>query len=346
MSEPQNSNSTSAEAANLKSRLRAISLSLIISVLLMAAKFYVYRMTGSSAVLSDAMESIINVVASAFALGSVVFASMPPDENHPYGHGKIEYFSAGFEGALIILAAIGIFKAGWPRIFEPRELPQLKIGLLFLLGISIINLMLGIILIRVGKQTRSLALIADGKHVLTDVYTSAGVLLGLFLVNLTGWYRADGIIACLMGVNILISGGNLIRQSFSGLMDASDHELLNDISELLARHRKDIWIDIHQLRAWRSGTLIHIDFHLILPCNFTLEKAHQEGKEAEHLINNYFGGNTSVLIHLDPCEEPDCPICTRHLCELRQEVQKKQIDWNRESLTSQGSAGKRMGIEN
>ncbi len=225
---------------------------------------------------------------------------------------------------------------------HPRQIPQLESGLVILLGISLINLFLGIMLIRVGKRTRSLALVADGKHIMTDVYTSGGVVLGLFLVHLTGLYWMDGMIACLVGLNILVSGGNLVSQSFAGLMDASEPDLLESISGLLNKHRKDIWIDVHQLRAWRSGNLIHIDFHLILPRYFTLEEAHCESKQMENLINTYFGGAASVLIHMDPCISPDCPICKRRLCELRRGDQKKQIPWNRETLTSQGGAGERL----
>lgn len=338
MSEQKN---TSLEKDHFRLRVIAISASFFVGAALMGVKFYVYHLTHSSAVFSDALESIINVAASAFALGSILLAAVPPDENHPYGHGKVEYFSAGFEGALIILAAVGIFRVGWTHIFHPWELPRLEIGLLILLGASGVNLVLGLGLIRAGKQTQSLTLVADGKHVLTDVYTSAGVLLGLFLVKLTGWYWMDGLIACLVGLNILFSGGNLVRESVSGLMNASEPELLKEICNLLSQNRRMLWIDIHQLRAWRSGNLIHIDFHLILPRDLTLEEAHSESKAAESLIHEHFG-KAGVLIHLDPCIAPDCPICSLNLCNLRREDVKKQFLWTQETLTSQGGAGERL----
>jgi len=326
----------------IKTRVVAISLSFLVGASLMGVKFYAYRLTHSSAILSDALESIINVVASAFALGSILFAAKPPDASHPYGHGKIEYFSVGFEGALIIIAALGVFKTGLSHIFHPERLPHLQSGLFILLGASLVNLVLGVGLIRVGKRTSSLALIADGKHVLTDVYTSAGVLLGLFLVDQTGWYWLDGTIACLVGLNILVSGGKLVRQSFAALMDASNPELLKEIAAVLAEHRKNVWIDIHQLRAWRSGDLVHVDFHLILPRDFTLEEAHSEGKEVERIIKDHFGGAASVLIHMDPCIDPDCPICRRHVCELRQEDLTKRTAWTWETLIMQGGTGERL----
>lgn len=311
-----------------KLRLVAISLSFFIGTALMGGKFYAYWITGSSAILSDALESIINVVASAFAAASIWIAAKPPDSSHPYGHGKIEYFSAGFEGALIILAALGIFKTGWDHLFTPRELPHLEGGLLIVALAGVVNLLLGAGLVHTGKKTHSLILIADGKHLLTDVYTSGGVLAGLFLVYLTGWLWLDGMVACLMGINIIFSGVWLVKRSVSGLMDASDDALIGQISEVLVQERRDSWIDVHQLRAWRSGNLIHLDLHLILPRYFSLEHAHNEAKMLEKLITDRFEGSASVLIHMDPCIDPDCPVCQRQLCALRQSSVENSDHWN------------------
>jgi len=315
-----------------KLRLIAVGLSFLIGLTLMCGKFYAYRMTGSSAILSDALESIINVVASAFAAASIWIAAKPPDLSHPYGHGKIEYFSAGFEGALIILAALAIFKTGWNHLFNPRDLPNLEGGLFIVALAGVVNLLLGAGLIHTGKKTHSLTLIADGKHVLTDVYTSGGVLTGLFLVYLTGWLWLDGMVAFLVGINIIFSGVWLVKRSVSGLMDASDETLLRQISEALVQERLESWIDVHQLRAWRSGNLIHLDFHLILPRYFSLELAHSEAKKLEKIIMNRFGGSASVLIHMDPCIDPDCPVCQRHLCDLRQNSVENADHWNPETF--------------
>ncbi|MBF0121312.1 MAG: cation transporter [Desulfobacterales bacterium] len=319
-----------------KVRLAAVISSILISTLIMGFKFYVYKITNSSAILSDALESIINIVASIFALGSIILAAKPADKSHPYGHGKIEYFSAGFEGALIVLASIGIFKIGWERIFTPQVLPNLSEGTLLLLLASVVNLILGLALIYVGKKTNSLTLIADGKHVLTDVYTSGGVVLGLFVVNITGWNKGDGVIACIVGLNIVITGVLLIRQSFSRLMDASDPELLETISELLFKNKKDLWIHVHELRAWQSGNFLHIDLHLILPRDLPLELAHKESEEIEKILFSNFAGKASALIHLDPCIDQDCPICKKHICKLRTTDLNSEIIWNQEALTSYG----------
>ena len=323
-----------------KSRMTAICMSLLIAILLMAAKFYTYHLTNSSAVLSDALESIINVVAAAFAVGSIWMAARPPDSDHPYGHGKIEYFSAGFEGALIIFAAIGIFKTGISHLLMPVPLSNLQAGLAILVVAAVVSLLLGVGLIRVGNRVQSLTLIADGKHVLTDVYTSVGVVAGLVLVHWTGWLWLDGAIACLIGINILFTGMRLVGQSFAALMDASDPRLLDEITRLLDDHRNPAWIDIHQLRAWRSGHFVHIDLHLVLPRNYLLDDAHEQAKALEQLLIDHFEGNADILVHMDPCEPEECPVCRQHTCDLRHAEAVDAVTWDRDRLTVKKGARK------
>ena len=322
------------ETPNFRMRLLAISLSVVVSAGLMVLKFYAYWLTGSAAILSDALESIINVVASSFALGSVIFAAKSPDPTHPYGHGKIEFFSAGFEGALIILAAFGIFYQAWPQLLHPHGLPHLGGGILILAGVNAVNLLLGAGLVVVGKRTQSLVLVADGKHILTDVFTTLGVLLGLGLVLVTGWYWVDGAVAFLVGLNIIVTGSKLVRQAFAGLMDTSDPRLLEEISAILQKHRKAIWIDVHQLRARRSGDIIHLDFHLILPKELTLEEGHREVKELEKIFQAHFGKTADILIHVDPCDRPICPICGYDPCRHRQADTRQQSLWQTEVVTA------------
>ncbi len=326
--------------SQLRRRIVAITASLVVGIGLMLAKFAAYRITHSAAVLSDALESIINVVASLFAMFSILLSAKPPDEDHPYGHGKIEYFSAGFEGALIVLAAVGIFKVGIGQLVDPRPLPQLQSGLLILLGAGLVNLVLGIVLVRTGRKTDSLVLEADGRHVLSDVYTSGGVLLGLVLVSTTGWLWLDGAIACLVGLHIMIVGGRLVWQSVTGLMDAADPQILEQVAELLNAHRRSLWIDIHQLRAWRAGSRIHLDLHLILPRDLSLEEAHDEAKVIEQLIMEHYQHKASVLVHMDPCTDPDCPDCRRSLCELRKRPMNASSAWTANSVSRPSPSGK------
>lgn len=336
---------TQFEKDQLKKRVQAISLSFLIALALMAAKFYAYAITGSSAVLSDALESIINVVASAFALWSILLAAKPPDESHLYGHGKIEYFSAGFEGALIILAALGIFQTAMYQILSPRPLPNLDYGLLVLLSAALVNCLTGLALIRTGKRTKSLVLVADGKHLMTDVYTSVGVVAGLLLVRQTGWLWLDGLTACVVGANIVFMGWRLVRESFAGLMNETDPKLLEEICDILVKNRKDIWIDVHKLRTWKSGSRLHMDFHLILPRDLTLEAGHSEVKELEGIFKAHFGDQTDVLIHADPCIEPECPVCSFDPCDIRLKDTQHQGIWRREEMISEARVAERGIIE-
>jgi cation diffusion facilitator family transporter len=322
-------------AQNFRLRLVAVGLSLSVGMALLAIKFYAAYLTDSSAILSDALESIINLAASTFALVSILWAARHPDETHPYGHGKIEYFAAGFEGALIILAAAGILVKAWPRLLHPQALPQLEIGLFLVFFAALVNLVLSWGLIRTGRRTHSPTLVADGQHLLTDVYTSLGVLGGLGLVWFTGWYWLDSAVACLVAVSILVTGTKLIRQAFLRLMDTSEPDLLEEIARILAQHRKDAWIDIHRLRARRAGRQVLLDFHLILPRDLTLAAAHREVKELEGILNTHFGGQADILIHTDPCEEPVCSICGHDPCQLRQEETLVQRIWQSKVLTTE-----------
>ena len=326
------------ERANQRLRILAATTALVVGTALLAAKFYAWRVTGSSAVLSDALESIINVVASGFAIVSVIMAAKPPDQSHPYGHGKIEFFAAGFEGALIVLAALGIFKAGLAHLLNPQPLPRLEIGLLVMAGASGVNVILGLVLIRVGQRTRSITLEADGRHVLTDVYTSIGVIVGLVLVRLTGWYWMDGLAACIVGVNILVTGFRLISKSYQGLMDRADPDVLDRIAAVIAAHRRPVWIDIHKLRAWSAGSRIHVDLHLILPRQMSLAAAHAEADDLENAILREVEGTDSVLVHMDPCHAHHCPICGQEACAHRERRFAGEPSWPTERLTGVGAS--------
>jgi cation diffusion facilitator family transporter len=330
-----------AESPPQRLNLWVVLISFLASVLLMAGKFYAAWFTGSAAILSDALESIINVVASGFAFFSIWLAGQSPDPSHPYGHGKVEYFSAGFEGALIILAACGIAYQATPHLWRPRPLPNLDLGLFVIGGITLANLVLGLALVKVGRRTGSVAVAADGKHILTDVYTSAGVILGLVLARFTGWYWLDGAMALAVGVNILVTGARLVRESSAALMDASDPALLEEIAAILHEHRKPLWIDVHRLRARRAGDRVLLDFHLILPRDLSLKEAHREVKELERIFDARYNRRADVLIHLDPCERPACPVCGFDPCEHRQEPTKEQKLWRGETVTPDEEPGER-----
>ncbi|MEJ2428904.1 MAG: cation diffusion facilitator family transporter [Deltaproteobacteria bacterium] len=298
-------------------RLWAMTLALLVGGLLMAVKFLAYYITGSAAILSDALESIINVVASGFVLYSIYLSHRPADKTHPYGHGKIEYFAVGFEGALIILAAGAILYKAIPAFSQPRMLSKLDFGIFLILGTSAVNLLVGLFLIRTGRRTKSAPVEADGKHLLTDVFTSLGVVIGLVLVRSTGWSWWDPITACAVAVNIVITGWHLVKKSFGRLMDEADPALLERIVEILNEHRHPDWIDIHQLRTRYYGNKVHVDFHLVVPRSFGLLEAHLEAKEIEEKILSSLSEVEEVIVHVDPCEDPLCPWCIRAECQDR-----------------------------
>ena len=283
----------------------------------MTIKFAAYLLTNSAAILSDALESIINVVASGFALYSIYLSDQPPDTRHPYGHGKIEYFSVGFEGALIILAAVTILYLAIPEFFGAPMLAKLDLGIFLMLGTSAVNLALGLFLVRTGRRTRSMPLVADGKHLLTDVYTSVGVVAGLVLVRLTGWHGWDPLAACAVAINIIFTGWRLVIKSSGRLMDESEPELLRRIVEILNEHRRSDWIDVHHLRARHYGDKVHVDFHLVVPRSLGLLEAHREAKQIETMMLDSLREVVEIIVHVDPCEDPLCERCVQHPCQDR-----------------------------
>lgn len=297
-----------------RAQQRAVRISFFVGILILVFKFAAYRLTNSAALLSDALESIINVVASAFAMWSIHMARIPPDSNHPYGHGKVEYFSALLEGVLIIVAAGGIVYTAFPRILAPQELSRLDFGLLVSVAASAMNLALGLFLVRQGKRTDSLALVADGRHVLADVYTTGGVLVGLFVVWLSDWLWMDGVIACVVAVNIIWTGYGLIRESVKGLMNEADGALTGEICALLNANRRPEWISIHRLRVWRAGRFIHVDFHLVLPRQLAFEQAQRIIEELEAVFREKYGGVVEVLIRTDSCAGAYCADCGYATC--------------------------------
>ncbi len=248
-----------------KGQLFAIRLSLAVGFLMLVIKWYAFSITGSSAILSDAAESVVHIIGVGFAVFSMWLSHQPADSSHPYGHGKISYFSAGAEGGLIVLAAFYIIYISIKRLIFGIELTNLDQGTYFTLGASVINLFLGGYLVWKGKKTKSIILVANGKHVLTDSWTSFGVVAGLGLTLLTGWLPFDPIVAILAAINILWAGGKLVRQSAGGLMDEGNKELRESIIKILDSETSTRGLEYHKLRYRESGNIIWIEFHLLFP---------------------------------------------------------------------------------
>lgn len=299
----------------------------------MLAKFGAYFLTHSNAILTDAAESIVNVLASGFAFYSIYLATLPKDENHPYGHGKVEFFSAFVEGALIGIAGlIIIFKSSFDLIF-PRQIFQLMDGAIIIGITGVINLIVGYYLINTGKKHRSLTLEADGKHLLTDAVTSAGLVIGIMLIAITQLYWLDSIISILLGIYIVYSGYKLTRKSVGGLMDESNVELVSTIVGIMQDNRQDAWIDVHNLRAQQYGADLHIDCHVTLPYYYDLNRVHTEISDIDRLINGTGEHSTELFIHADPCLPECCHYCKLEKCHVRHQAFVGEIRWTAENAT-------------
>ncbi len=293
------------DTSRQKEQFFAIRLSFTIGFLMLLIKWYAYGITESSAILSDAAESVVHIFGVGFAVFSLWLSYRPADKGHPYGHDKISYFSAGAEGGLIILAAFYIIYVSVNRLITGIELTNLDEGTLFTFGAAVINLMLGLYLVWKGKKTGSIILIANGKHVLTDSWTSFGVVVGLVLTLITGWLPFDPIVAIIAALNILWSGGKLIRRSAGGLMDESSSELGNSIRQVLDSEIRERGLKYHQLRYRESGNSVWIEFHLLFPKGTLLEKAHQSATEIETSLKGILKTPINIVTHLEPLEKHD-----------------------------------------
>ena len=306
---------------------------LLAGCILLAGKFFAWWLTNSNAILTDALESIINVAAGCFALYSIWLSAQPSDENHPYGHGKIEFLAAGFEGALVFLAGVVILAKSIYNIVYPQPIGQLDFGML-LVGISgFVNYVLGAVLRREGKKSHSLILQADGAHLQSDAWSSLGLLGGLALLWLTGWTWVDSATAMIFGCVIVIAGFRLVRSSIAGIMDEADHGLISQMVGELQEKRHDNWIDLHNFRVIKYGPTLHIDCHLTLPWFYQLKDSHEEVRRMESMIRGFCTRPVELFIHSDPCEPPySCRICNKSDCLERQHPKEEEIPWTLERI--------------
>ena len=273
-----------------------------VGLLVLGLKFFAWWITGSLALYSDALESIINVVAAMTAFVALRVAAQPADQNHPYGHHKAEYFSAVIEGALIIVAAIVILRDAYDALQAPKTLDAPLVGVAVNGFATVINLVWGLMRVRRGRDWRSPALVADGKHVLADVFTSGGVLIGLGLATATGWAILDPVIAVVVALNILWSGGAMVRDSVSGLMDqAAPAEMVGQIRRLISEHGEGA-LEAHDVRTRHAGQVTFIDFHLVVPGEMTVAESHAICDRLEAAIEGAVEGAV-VTIHVEPGEE-------------------------------------------
>jgi len=278
-------------------------LSIAAAMVTIGLKATAYLLTGSVGLLSDALESLVNLVAALMALAMLALAARPPDEEHAYGHSKAEYFASGVEGALIVLAAVSIGWTAWPRLLHPQPIEQVGLGLGISIGASLINLGVARILLQAGRRYRSITLEADAHHLMTDVWTSAGVLLGIGAVVVTGWERLDAIIALIVAANIVWTGVQLVRRSALGLLDTALPEAERGaVRQILERYQQE-GVQFHALRTRQAGARRFVSVHILVPGEWTVQRGHQLLEQVEREIRQTVP-NVTVFTHLEPLEDP------------------------------------------
>ncbi|WP_276369789.1 cation diffusion facilitator family transporter [Chryseolinea sp. H1M3-3] len=304
-----------------------------ISVLLLIIKVVAYYLTNSVAILTDALESIVNVVAGFIGLYSLYISAKPGDQDHPYGHGKVEFVSAALEGSMIFIAGFFIIYNAIRNIFYPQPLNQLDLGMILVCITAVVNYVMGMICVRIGTKNNSIALEASGKHLQSDTYTTIGIVAGLTLIYFTEIYWLDSAVAILFAGIIIYTGYKIIRSSLAGIMDETDIALLAKIVDTLNKNRRENWIDLHNLRVIKYGDKLHIDCHLTVPWYLNLHEAHFEIDVFKKFTRDHFGKSIEFFIHTDGCLEFQCRICDKQNCPVRQHLFQRKIQWTVENIS-------------
>lgn len=307
----------------------------IIGIALFIGKLVAWHLTNSDAVFSDAMESIVNIIAGFMGLYSLYLAAKPKDDDHPYGHGKVEFVTSGVEGALIIFAGIIIIVQAIDSLLHGNIPKKLDWGMLIVALTAGINYLMGYISVKKGIAQNSLVLQSSGKHLQSDTITTLGVVLSLVLVYFTKIYWIDAVVALLFGGYIMFVGYKIIRKALSGIMDEADLGMLTNLSEILTKNRKPQWIDIHNTRIQQHGSGLHIDAHLTLPWYYELRKAHEEMEEVYKIIAKNSDRIIEFNFHLDDCKPFSCEICQLQDCPVRQHDFIKKINWNANTISQE-----------
>ena len=305
----------------------------IVGILLFVGKLIAWHLTNSDAVFSDAMESIVNIIAAFMGLYSLYLAAKPKDLDHPYGHGKVEFVTSGIEGALIIFAGVIIIVQSVDSLLHGNVPKKLDWGILIVALTAAINYLMGHISIKKGIKQNSLVLQSSGKHLQSDTFTTLGVVISLVLIYFTKIYWIDAAVALIFGGYIMFVGYKIIRKALSGIMDEADLEMLSRLAKFLNENRKPEWIDIHNMRIQQHGSGLHIDAHLTLPWYFELRKAHEEMEKAYKLIGENTDRSVEFNFHLDDCKTFSCEICQLSDCPVRQKPFVKKIEWNEKNIS-------------
>ncbi len=313
--------------------IRVQRIVVITAFVLLAVKLFAYFLTNSVAILTDALESIVNAVAGVLGLYSLIVSARPRDADHPYGHGKVEFISSAVEGTMIAIAGVMILYESILSLISPPELKQIDYGLLLILSTAIVNYILGYWCIRIGKQHQSIALVSSGKHLQTDTYSTVGITIGLVAIYLFNIPWLDSAIALVFGLLILFTGYKIIREAIAGIMDETDRELLSKMVTLLTQHRNENWIDLHNLRIIKYGPVLHLDAHLTVPWYLNVHQAHKEIDTLASLVRKEFGESLELYVHSDGCLDFSCAICTKQDCTVRKHPFERKVEWSVQNIS-------------
>ncbi len=306
----------------------------IVAVALFILKIIAWWMTRSVAVLTDALESTVNVVAGFISLYSLYVAAKPRDKEHPYGHGKAEFVSAAVEGALVTVAGFVIIYEAIDNILHPHIIRQLDWGMLLVGSTAVVNYLTGMFSIKIGKKNNSLALIASGKHLQSDTYSTIGIVLGMGLIFFTGWIWLDSVVAIGFAFFIIYTGYTIVRSSIAGIMDEADNALLEKLVSRINENRKENWVDLHNLRIIKFGSVIHVDCHLTVPWFLNVHQAHDEVEAFSATARDEFGESVELFVHADGCLDFSCRICSKTNCSERKNPFEKRIEWDVHNISS------------
>ena len=298
-----------------------------ISIVLFLVKIIAWYITNSVAILTDALESIVNVVAGLIGVYSLYVSAKPRDIDHPYGHGKVEFISAAIEGTLISVAGFIIIYEAIQNFLHPHVIQKLDWGIMLVAITAFINYVAGTLCTRTGKKNNSLALIASGKHLKSDTYSTIGIIAGLILLYFTNILWIDSAVAMLFAFIIIYTGYKIIRSSIAGIMDEADDELLKELVVKLNENRPANWIDLHNLRIIKYGPTLHMDCHLTVPWYFNVHEAHKEIDALSNLVKKNFGESMELFVHSDGCLDFSCAICIKSDCPVRKHAFAKKIEW-------------------
>lgn len=306
----------------------------VVAITLLIIKFTAYLLTHSVAILTDALESIVNVVAGILGLYSLIVSARPRDADHPYGHGKVEFISSAVEGTLIVIAAILILYESIYAMIYPHELHQLDYGVILIALTAAINYVMGVWCVRIGHRHSSYALIASGKHLQTDTYSTLGIIAGLVAIYFFKINWLDSVVAIFFGGIILYNGYKIIRQSIAGIMDETDQELLTKMVTVLNQNRRENWIDLHNVRIIKYGPVLHLDAHITIPWYLNVHEAHDEIDALASLVRNEFGESLELYVHSDGCLDYSCQVCQKKDCIVRKEPFQKKIEWTIQNIST------------